>query len=336
VSSNFSAGAQCPQCHRWIPTGTEFCGFCGTPKNAQSQLLASAPPVVYRTCTHCNAPLDASQDYCANCGWKTGHVDSPVIVNRAPDTYPYNGWAAASLGVACCYVISVFPDVVFGRLFHAKYGFTLWPTAAIGLAATILGWIALRKFRTSQIPMRGRFAALLGLRLGISGFILGTVMAIAVPAFFTKVQSLQPGGILPTSSLPSTVVVPAGRTENISLLDDGLSNMRVIALHMPLHLIGPPPYPNNVYWAVGVRVCAGPNGSNQSYSPFTYLLHTVEGDMIVSGDFQFNSAYRALPAIDLKPRQCEVGYIEARYEASMHPVPYQVQVGGHYLFNIPT
>jgi RNA polymerase subunit RPABC4/transcription elongation factor Spt4 len=320
MSSGDQAGRPCPSCKRWIPGGTEFCGFCGQQKEPTLGAVATVPSDATR-CTRCNSVLDASQEFCANCGLPTGHQAPPTPPGRASNvSSEYNAWAIASFVVSLGFVISAPLDFEYARATHAKAFISFVPTAVIGLVAVTLGWIALRKFRSSPRPLRGRLLAIVGVRLGASGLVLGLVSSLLLPKSFPGLQVI-PGGT-PESRVP--VIVPWGRTQNVTSTGLGLSTMQVMAVHNPVPLIGPPPYPNNTYFAVTLRLCAGPSGADQSGLPLIFEVRTAQGEQTVPSGIIFHSRYPAVLAVDLQPKQCEIYYDEGRWETSLHPVLDQI------------
>lgn len=178
MSSGYAAGRSCNNSQRWIPGGTEFCSFCGQQKIASPVAEAVAPSDATR-CARCNSPLDVSQEFCANCGLATGHAAPPTPGGRASsETEAFNAWAIASFVVALSLAVSALPDYEYGRATHARADISFVPTMAIAFVAAILGLVALRKFRSSPIPLRGRLLAKVGFRLGLIGLILGILATI--------------------------------------------------------------------------------------------------------------------------------------------------------------
>lgn len=319
MSSGNQAGRSCPNCHRWIPGGTEFCRFCDS-QQQPSSLATTTPPSDERLCARCHSPLDVSQQFCANCGMATGHP-APSMQPSRTSPEPYNGWAIASLVVSLMLAISAPFDVVYGRATHAKAFISYVPTAVIGLVAVTLGWVALQKFKSSPRPLRGRLAALIGMRLGVAGFVGGLVMTLLLPSFFARIPFMHS-----VTTAGTSINVPWGRTENVTSTDLGLSTIQVIAVHSPVQLVGPPPFPNYTYWAVALRICAGPSGAADSDLPVHVEAHTSRGDVLVPSQYLFRSSYPAVLRVELKSNQCEIYYAEGFWQDSQRAVLYQMQL----------
>jgi hypothetical protein len=232
--------------------------------------------------------------------------------------------------------VSVVPDVEFGRATHARGFISFVPTAAIGLVAAILGWVAFRKFKTSPTPLRGRLQAKIGTRLGLSGFVGGTVMTLLLPSFFASlpfpINNSTGTTTAPVSHTPT--VVPLGRNENVSSTKSGLSTMQVLALRFPVRPIGPVPYPGFAftYWAVELRVCAGPHGADfpAVALPFFNEVHSPHGDETIYTENDFNMNYPVMNLVDVKPNQCLTGYVESHTTSSAALRPYQIRIGLYY------
>jgi hypothetical protein len=156
-------------------------------------------------------------------------------------------------------------------------------------------------------------------------------MTLLLPSFFASIPfGVNRSGAAIKSIKP--IIVPWGHSENVTSIGLGLSTVKVFAVHIPLHLIGPPPYPNNTYWAVGIQVCAGPNGANigQYGIAFYALVHTSHGDETIPSEYDLNSRFKVLTSVNLKPHECEPTYVESREFTSLHPIPMEIQIEQYY------